>query len=86
MSKRKALHSPVLKAEAALAALKGDRTISQIAAAFQVHPNQICKWRRRLGAGIVGNAVQDWLDAEQELRHVQQLLGHTQPHPPGAPH
>jgi transposase-like protein len=48
MSKKKALHSPVLKAKVALAALKGDRTISQVAAAFQVHPNQIYKWRRQL--------------------------------------
>jgi putative transposase len=48
MSKKKALHSPTLKAKVALAALKGDRTISQVAAAFQVHPNQIYKWRRQL--------------------------------------
>jgi transposase len=38
MSKKKALHNPKLKAKVALAALKGDRTISQVAAAFQVHP------------------------------------------------
>jgi transposase-like protein len=48
MSKKKALHNPKLKAKVALAALKGDRTISQVAAAFQVHPDQIYKWRRQL--------------------------------------
>jgi len=48
MSKKKALHRSTLEAKVALAALKGDRTISQVAAAFQVHPNQICKWRRQL--------------------------------------
>lgn len=42
-------------------------------------------WRQRLGAGMAGHEVQDWLSAEQELRHVyeQQLLAYTQPHPPG---
>jgi transposase-like protein len=48
MSKKKALQSPTLKAKVAFAALKGDRTLSQVAAAFQVHPNQIYQWRRQL--------------------------------------
>ena len=37
-----------LKAKVALAALKGDRTITQIADAYAVHPNQIYKWRKQL--------------------------------------
>jgi transposase-like protein len=34
-------HTPAFKAKVALAAVKGDRTIAQLAEHFDVHPNQI---------------------------------------------
>ena len=34
-------HTPAFKAKVALAAIKGDRTIAQLAEHFDVHPNQI---------------------------------------------
>ena len=34
-------HNPAFKAKVALAAVKGDRTIAQLAEHFDVHPNQI---------------------------------------------
>ena len=48
MSKKKTLHSPALKAKIALAALKETSTVTELAARFQVHPNQIYKWRKQL--------------------------------------
>src|ERR1035437_2911911 len=38
-------HKPAFKAKVALAAVKGDRTIAQLAEHFDIHPNQItaCK-------------------------------------------
>ena len=41
-------HSPAFKAKVALAAVKGDRTIAQLAEHFDVHPNQITAWRTQL--------------------------------------
>ena len=38
-------HSPAFKAKVALAAIKGDRTIVQLAEQFDVHPNQITQWK-----------------------------------------
>ena len=35
-----------LKARAALAALKEDKTISEVASAYEVHPNMVSKWKR----------------------------------------
>ncbi|MCK1403879.1 MULTISPECIES: IS3 family transposase [unclassified Bradyrhizobium] len=41
-------HTPAFKAKVALATLKGDRTIAQLAEHFDVHPNQITAWKSQL--------------------------------------
>ena len=45
-------HSPAFKAKVALAALKGDRTMSELAVQFDLHPNQIKQWKDQLLAGV----------------------------------
>jgi transposase len=35
----------------ALAAVKGDRTLAQLAEQFDVHPNQITSWKAQLESG-----------------------------------
>ena len=44
-------HSPAFKAKVALAAIKGERTIAQLAEQFDVHPNQITTWKTQLEGG-----------------------------------
>ena len=44
-------HTSAFKAKVALAALKNDRTIAQLAEQFDVHPNQIASWKEQLLAG-----------------------------------
>ena len=44
-------HSPAFKAKVALAAVKGDRTLAQLAEQFDVHPNQITAWKAQLEGG-----------------------------------
>ena len=52
MSKRpRRNHSPAFKAKVAIAAIKGDRTIAQIAEQFDVHPNQVTAWKAQLEGG-----------------------------------
>ena len=41
-------HSPVFKSKVALAAVKGDKTISELSHQFDVHPNQITQWKTQL--------------------------------------
>jgi transposase-like protein len=49
MSKRpRRNHAPTFKAKVALAALKGEHTIVELAERYQVHPNQIAEWKRQL--------------------------------------
>ena len=43
-------HSAAFKAKVALAAVKGDRTVAQLAEHFDVHPNQITTWKSQLEA------------------------------------
>jgi transposase-like protein len=62
-------HTPAFKAKVALAAVKGDRTVAQLAEQFDVHPNQITSWKAQLecnaadvfgpgsGSGIAAPAV-----------------------------
>jgi len=46
-------HSPAFKAKVALAALKGEKTLAELAQQFDVHPNQITAWRGQVQDGAV---------------------------------
>ena len=45
-------HSPAFKAKVAPVALKGGKTMSGLAAQFDVHPNQIKLWKDQLLEGV----------------------------------
>ena len=49
MSRRaRRTHTPAFKAKVALAAIKGEMTLAQLADHFDVHPNQITQWKTQL--------------------------------------
>ena len=52
-NKRRKFSGP-FKAKVALAAVRGDRTLSELSSEFGVHANQISKWKRQLLDGLPG--------------------------------
>jgi len=55
MSKRpRRNHTATFKAKVALAAVKGEKTLSELAQQFDVHANQITQWKSQLQEGAVG--------------------------------
>jgi len=48
MKKTRRNHSAIFKAKVALAAVKGDKTLAELAEQFAIHANQITQWKRQL--------------------------------------
>jgi transposase len=64
-------HSPAFKAKVALAAIKGEKTLAELAEQFDVHPNQITTWRSQLlerAAGVFGAETKPDSSPPENLR------------------
>ena len=78
MSKRRRF-SGELKAKIALEALRGDRTLQEIASKHQVHPNQVSTWKRQaidgLGEVFSSGGERRRRDHESEIRDLHAKIG-----------
>ncbi len=54
MGKKRRRFAAALKAKVAFAAIRGEKTLAELASEFEVHPNQVATWKRQLTAGAVG--------------------------------
>ena len=66
-------HTPAFKAKVALAAIKGDKTLSELAQQFDVHPNQITQWKTQLLDGAITVFGSDARVAAQRAVDVKTL-------------
>ncbi len=70
-------HSATFKAKVALAAIRGDRTLIELAEQFKVHPNQIGQWRTELleRAAEVFATAGDKRDAGPDIKSLHAKIG-----------
>jgi len=65
------------KAKVALEALRGDRTVQEIASRHKVHPNQVSTWKRQAmdGLGAVFSNGADKTDHKGEIHDLHAKIG-----------
>jgi len=78
MSRKRRNHSPDFKAKVALAAIKGDETLSEIARRFDINANLVVKWKKQLlenSAEVFASGKGLAPDRETEIKELQAKIG-----------
>ncbi len=78
MRRKRRNHSSAFKAKVALAAIKGDRTLAELAEQFDVHANQIQDWRRRLldnADALFGRGAQQKEETAEAVKELHAKIG-----------
>jgi len=72
-------HGAALKAKVAVEAIRGERTVNELAGLYQVHPSQIAAWKKRALTGLpelfADGRRRDQQDAEALRARLYQQIG-----------
>jgi transposase-like protein len=71
-------HTPAFKAKVALSAIRGDKTLAELAQLFDVHPNQITTWKAQLldgAAGVFGSGAASSEAPPVDLKALHAKIG-----------
>ena len=79
MKQQRKKHSGEFKAKVAVEAIKGERTLNELAGHFEIHPTQVVQWKQRLLAGasdvFTGGPERDVAQEEQLRDRLYQQIG-----------
>ena len=78
MSRKRRNHSPDFKAKVALAAIKGDETLSELARRYGINANLIVKWKKLLlenSAEVFASGKGLAPDRESEIKSLHAKIG-----------
>lgn len=81
MSKKRKQYSAQFKAKVALEALRGEKTIAEIAAQYEIHPTMIHNWKRQLLEGANGifeqsnQAAEANSEADAQIAELYRQIG-----------
>jgi len=81
MSKKRINRSKELKFKVALEAIKGEKQLSELAAQYNVHPNQISQWKKQLlenGASIFDTNENTVQKQDKEKEQLFKTVGKQQ--------
>jgi putative transposase len=81
MAGKRKSHSAAFKAQVALAAVKGDRTINELASHYGVHPTLIHAWKKQLLAGaeaVFASGAKAQSAPEDKTAELYEQLGRLQ--------
>jgi transposase-like protein len=78
MARKRRTFSASFKAKVAMAAIRGEGTLGELAGRFKVHPNQVATWKRQAVDGLSdvfadGRSKKAREEEEQEARLYQQI-------------
>ena len=80
MSRKHRNDSPDFKAKVALAVIKGEETLSELAKRYQINANLIVKWKKLLlenSAEVFASGKGLAPDRESEIKSLQAKIGET---------
>ena len=78
MKRKRRNHLPGFKAKVALAAIKNEKTLAELAEQFDVHPNQISEWKKQLleqADSVFGSAQEHKSSDEARLKELHAKIG-----------
>ena len=78
MKRSRRNHSPTFKAKVALQAIRGDKTLAELAQQHQVHSTQIAAWKQQLlehAAELFANGQTLAADSEQRVQELHAKIG-----------